>query len=418
MGVVAPNANTLGEFELALRKGRSGIHHCDRMRDLNFSCQVAGIPEGIDELAASYFAEHQLLSMDTIQRYVGIAATDAWQDAGLPLPDSRDGQDEKVDWDTGAVVGTGIGGLEVMTRVRHLIDAGKVRRLGSSIVEQAMASGVSARVGGLFNLGNQVTTNSSACTSGTEAIIQAAQRIQSGSAIRMITGGAEDANPYVWAGFDAMRVLARGYNDAPSKASRPLSASTAGFVPGAGAGILILEKLETALDRGASIYGELLGGYVNSGGQCGGGSMTAPNPEGVVRCIRGALLDAGVQGQEIDAINGHFTATYADPREVAGWAHALERTPDDFPALTATKSMIGHALGAAGAIECVASLLMLKRGFLHPCLNAEELHPEIEPYASSIPRQAIEEAELRTIIKAGFGFGDVNGCVVFRKWND
>jgi 3-oxoacyl-(acyl-carrier-protein) synthase len=298
------------------------------------------------------------------------------------------------------------------------VDQKKVKRLGSTAVEQVMASGISARVSGLLALGNQVTTNSSACSTGTEALAIGAARIRAGLAQRMLCGGAEGASHYIWAGFDAMRVLARGFNEEPEKASRPLSASAAGFIPGSGAGVLLLESLSSARARGARIHAELLGSAVNCGGHRGGGSMTAPNPESVRRCIRAALADARTAAGEIDVINGHLTATAADPLEVASWAAALERGPAAFPAITSTKSMIGHALGAAGAIESVATVLMLTRGFVHPSINCEDVHPEVAAFAASIPHAVREAPGLRTAIKAGFGFGDVNACVVFRKWED
>jgi 3-oxoacyl-(acyl-carrier-protein) synthase len=211
-------------------------------------------------------------------------------------------------------------------------------------------------------------------------------------------------------------VICRKFNDRPESASRPMSATACGFVPGSGGAILLLEELESARERGARIYAEVLGGMVNCGGHRMGGSITAPNPEGVRRCIQGALADARIDPREIDAINGHLTATYADPVEVKNWSAALGRGPEDFPFINSTKSMIGHCLGAAGAIECVAAVLQIYRGFIHPSLNCEDLHPEISPFARSIPQTAIEFPDLKIIAKAGFGFGDVNSCLIFRKW--
>jgi 3-oxoacyl-(acyl-carrier-protein) synthase len=138
----------------------------------------------------------------------------------------------------------------------------------------------------------------------------------------------------------------------------------------------------------------------------------------VVRCIRAALADAEVDASEVGAINGHLTATGADPKEVASWAKALGAGPGALPPITATKSMIGHALGAAGAIESVASVLMVERGFVHPSINCEDVHPEIEAHAGSIPHELREVPDLDVVIKAGFGFGDVNACLVFRKWRE
>jgi len=416
VGVLAPNGNGVRDFELALRKGLSGIRLDEKMVEFGFGSHVAGVPQGIDELAESYFSQDLLLAMNSGHRCAAIAGVDAWTDAGFERPDP---DDDRVDWDTGAVLGTGIGGMDTIANaVVPMTNAKKVRRLGSVAVEQVMSSGVSARLSGILALGNQVTTNSSACSTGSEAISMGAERIRHGLAERMLCGGAEGASHYIWAGFDAMRVLCRRFNDAPERASRPMSATAAGFVPSAGAGVLMLESLESAQERGARILAEVAGSAVGCGGQRGGGSMTAPNPEGVSRCIQAALADARVAPEEVGAINGHLTATGADPKEVQSWAAALGCSPSDLPPITSTKSMIGHALGAAGGIESVACVLMLRGGFVHPSINCEDVHPEIEPYAASIPHVALQTPDLQVVVKAGFGFGDVNACLVFRKWNE
>jgi 3-oxoacyl-(acyl-carrier-protein) synthase len=303
-------------------------------------------------------------------------------------------------------------------RVVPLVNDNKVKRLGSTSVEQVMASGLSARVSGILALGNQVTTNSSACATGAEAIAMGAQRIRAGLAERMLCGGAEVPTPYNWAGFDAMRVLNRKHNHAPEAASRPMSASAGGFIPGAGAGALVVESLDAARARGARIHAELLGEATNCGGHRGGGSMTAPNPEGVRRCIQLAVADAGIAPSEVDLISGHLTATGADPREIASWSAALGRGPERFPWVTSTKSLVGHTLGAAGAIESVAAVLMLRGGYVHGSKNCEDVHPEIAAFAASIPHETRALPGLRTIMKAGFGFGDVNAALVLRKWSE
>ncbi len=414
MGVVASNANGLSDFELALRKGRSGIRHVEEMAASKFACTVGGVPQGVDELVESSFDEDELLVMNMSHRYASLAALEAWMDAGLERP-ARDS--DQVNWDTGAIIGTGVGGMDTTAeKVIPLTNAGKVRRMGSAAVEQVMASGISARISGQLALGNQVTTNSSACSTGTEAIAMGLERIRHGGAQRMLCGGSEAASHYIWAGFDAMRVLNRNSNSEPEKASRPMSASAGGFVPGAGAGVLLLESEESARNRGATIHAEVLGQSVNCGGHRMGGSMTAPNPESVRRCIAGALADADLATGEVDAINGHLTATGADPKEVASWAAALGSAPGELPPITSTKSMLGHALGAAGALESVASVLMLREGFVHPSINCEDVHPEIEAHAASIPHEIREMPEMKVLIKAGFGFGDVNACLVFSKW--
>lgn len=414
LGVVAPNGNGVADFELALRKGQSGLKHQESMVEAKFGCTVAGTPVGVDALCEETFSGELLMAMNMNHRYASLAAVEAWLDAGLARPPA---DSDEVDWDTGAILGTGIGGMDTIAeKVIPLTNAGKLRRMGSVCVEQVMASGISARLSGLLALGNQVTTNSSACSTGTEALAMGMERIRAGLAERMICGGAEAASHYIWSGFDAMRVLNRGSNDEPEKASRPLSASAGGFIPGAGAGVVVLESLESAQARGAHIHAELAGGAVNCGGHRMGGSMTAPNPESVRRCIRAALADADVAPDQVDVINGHLTATGADPREIESWAAALERGPGGLPTITATKGMIGHALGAAGGIESIASILMVERGFAHPCINCEDVHPEIEAHADSIPHAAVELPDLDVLIKSGFGFGDVNACLVFRRY--
>lgn len=415
MGVAAPNAHGLENYEKALREGASGIRFVPQLQELGFGCQIAGIPENFDEIRKRYFDREKLLSLNDNIGYASVSAVDAWKDAGFDLQDD----DDTVDWDTGVIAGSGINGMDTIANtVVPLVNEGRVRRMGSRVVEQVMASGTSARISGLIGAGNQVTSNSSACSTGNEAIIDAMWRIRNGLAKRMVAGGSEGASPYIWGGFDAMRVLSRKFNENPAAGSRPLSATACGFVPGSGGAMLVLEDMETALARGARIYAEILGGHVNCGGQRMGGSMTAPNPEGVKRCIRAAIADAEIDPAQVDAINGHLTATYADPYEVKNWAEALERTPETFPYIQSTKSLIGHCLGAAGALECVAVVLELCKGFLHPSVNSEDVHPDIEPFAHNIPQTCKEFPEMKIIAKAGFGFGDVNSCIIFRKWEE
>lgn len=413
LGVVAPNAVGVSNFSEALKRGISGIKFFQKLKDLNFSCQIGGIPEIPEELKKQYFTDLQLRGFNSSGILYGcIAGIDAWKDAGLPTPNN-----EHYDADTGLIFGTGTSGVEKFREAIYLLDQKEVRRLGSTVVVQTMASGVSAYLSGMLGLGNQVTTNSSACSTGTEAIIMGYERIKAGKAKRMLVGSCSDHGPYVWGGFDAMRVCTYKYNQEPEKGSRPLSASASGFVPGSGAGALMLEDLESALARNAQIYAEVLGGEVNSGGQRHGGTLTAPNAEAVQRCIVDALKNSGVDAALVDAINGHLTATSKDALEIENWSKALNRKGADFPYVQATKSMIGHCLAAAGAIECVAAVLQLKEQFLAPNINCEDLHPDIQTLVDSekIPMQ-FQSQELNVIAKASFGFGDVNACVLFKRY--
>ena len=415
MGVVAPNGHGLTAYEQALRQGISGIRHHAHLAEHKFACQVGGIPEDMDDIKNNYLPEETLMAMNDAMVFGAVAAMDCWRDAKLPDIDLDRG--DEVDWDTGAIIGTGISGLDTIgEKLVPLTNAGRVRRLGSTMVEQVMASSSSANIGGILGIGGQVTTNSSACTTGTEAIANGYHTIQEGRSKRVMVGGTEGASLYSWAGFDAMRVLSRSYNDNPTLASRPMSATAAGFVPGSGAGMLMLESLSSAEARGAYIYAEVLGVDVNCGGQRNGGSTTFPNPVGVQRCIQTALNRAGISGSDVDLINGHLTATMADPYEVLNWQHGLNVAPENLPLINSTKSMVGHALGAAGGLECVASVLQLDKGFVHGSLNCEDIHPDLMPFKNSIV-QATQASDAQVLAKASFGFGDVNACVVFKKFN-
>ena len=415
LGVVSPNGVGLTAFTHAIKNGISGIKHDSELERLQFSCQIAGKPDVSNELALQYFSELELRNFNSSGILYGvIAGIDAWKDADLTLEIK-----EEPDWDSGTIFGTGTSGIEKFRESIYKIDDFQTRRLGSTAVAQTMNSGVSAYLGGKLGLGNQVSTNSSACTTGTESILMAYERIKSGQAKRILAGSTSDSGPYIWGGFDAMKVCTFKHNEAPEQGSRPMSVSASGFVPSSGAGALVLEDLETALGRGARIYAEVLGGNINSGGQRGLGTMTAPNPTAVQKCIKSAVANAGIVANDIDAINGHLTATSKDSLEIQNWSEALGRSGIDFPYINSLKSLVGHCLSGAGSIESVASVLQLHHGFIFPNINCADLHPEITALIdqSRIPQQLIEK-ELNIIVKASFGFGDVNGCVVFKKFKD
>lgn len=413
LGVVSPNGIGLPAFTEAIMNGVSGIKHDPELERLQFSCQIAGKPHLTDEMIAGYLTELERRNFNSSGILYGImAGMDAWRDAGLsPAPN------DEPDWDSGTIFGTGTSGVEKFREAIYKIDDLQVRKLGSSAVSQTMASGVSAYLAGKIGLGNQVSSNSSACATGTESILMAYDRIKSGQATRMLAGSTSDSGPYIWAGFDAMKVCTFKHNHDPENGSRPMSASASGFVPGSGAAAMVLESLESAVNRGANIYAEVLGGHLNAGGQRGTGSMTAPNSMAVQRCIRIAMAQSGIRSDQIDAINGHLTATAKDALEIQNWAAALDRSGLDFPMINSLKSMTGHCLSASGSIECVASVLQLKHGFIFPSINCEDLHPEISKIVdgNSVSKHIIYK-NIDILAKASFGFGDVNACVIFKKY--
>ena len=413
MGVVAPNAVGLKNFLQAIRQGKSGITFHQRLQDLKFSCCIGGVPSISEEMKSRYLTSLQLRGFDSSGILYGcIAGVDAWKDAGLKID-----KNSAVDYDSGMVYGAAISGTEKFRDAIYNIDDQKVKRLGSTVVVQTMASGISAYLGGILGLGNQVTTNSSACTTGTEALLMGFERVKSGKASRMLVGSCSDDGAYIWGAFDALRVMTYKHNNTPEQGSKPMSVDASGFVPGSGAGALVLESLETALKRKATIYAEVLGGNINSGGQRNGGTLTAPNPDAVQRCIVDAINDANIKSSEIDAINGHLTATAKDPLEIENWTKALDRKGKEFPIINSLKSMIGHCLAASGSIENVATVLQLKHQFIFPNINCSKVHPEILNLIAKekIPTKLLKK-KLNVIAKASFGFGDVNGCIIFKRY--
>ena len=414
LGVVAPNGVGIDEFTKAIKKGSSGIAFHQSLKDNGFSCCIGGIPKVTEDKKLEYLTPLQLRGFNSTSILYGcMAGIDAWRDAGFDVNEKSE-----LDYGSGLIFGTGISGIEKLREAIYKIDDQKVRRLGSTTVLQTMASGISAYLAGILGLGNQVTTNSSACTTGTEALLIGFERIKNGKAKRMLVGSSSDSSLYTWGGFDAMKVMSYKHNESPQKGSRPMSETASGFVPGSGSGALVLESLESALERKAKIYAEVLGGNINSGGQRNGGTLTAPNSQAVQKCIKNAIIDAGVSSNEIDLINGHLTATSKDALEIENWTKALQRKGDNFPHINSLKSMIGHCLSAAGAIESVASVIQLKEQFIFPNINCEDIHPEISKMIAKdkIPQKLVKK-EINIIAKASFGFGDVNACVILKKYS-
>ena len=412
IGVVSPNGVGVPAFLNAIQNGISGIKFMPLYQELNFSCQVAGKPEFEWDNLKKYISEVTFHGLKGTNIGYGItAALDAWADAGFEY------DTDEPRWDTGCIFGNSVADTEAMKNVIIRVDNKEARKLGSRVVEQAMNSGVTSYIAGRLGLGGMITTNSSACATGTQAILMGYDYIKHGSAKRMLVGSSEYVDPYVYGAFDSMRVLSRKFNDRPEQASRPMSATAGGFVPGSGAAALILEDLDYALERGANIYAEILGGSSNSGGQRGGGSMTAPNPAGVIKSIEDAIISSHIHPDEIDLVSGHLTATMADKQEVQTWSTALKRSGKDFPLINSLKSMIGHCLSAAGSIESVAAILQIKHNFAHPNINLDDPNPGITEIIDleCIPNIKVNK-DINILAKANFGFGDVNTCLIFSKY--
>ncbi|MEM8938479.1 MAG: beta-ketoacyl-[acyl-carrier-protein] synthase family protein [Bacteroidota bacterium] len=415
IGVVASNAIGVKNFHQALKEGKSGIKKWDELEKLNLRCQIGGAPDldsiNLYDYLPKLFAQ-KITNKGII--YGCLAGLEAWKDAGLEL------NEDEVDYSSGLILGAGDLSFDSWINREYPaypIDRGESRRLGSRTISESMNSGASAYLNNLLGLGSRIQSNSSACITGSEAVLSGFEYLQMGRAERMLCGSTEGDGRYIWAAFDAMRVLCSDSNENPTFGSRPMSATSSGFVPSGGSGALVLETLTSAEKRGAKIYAEVLGGHMNSGGQRGTGTMTAPSSKAVVRCIKTAIKEANIDPNDIDLISGHLTSTKGDSIEIKNWVKALERKGKDFPYINSPKSMIGHSVAGAGSVELVACVLQLENNFIHASLNTEEIHPEIlsEIFGGRIPQSCLE-SEIKTIIKANFGFGDLNCAIVLKKF--
>lgn len=416
LGVISPNAIGVSKFEKAIRDGKSGIRFYPNLKELNFRCQVGGIPPISEKEKEAFIKKFDLRGLKSSGILYGcMAATEAWKDAKLGIPS----HDLNPDWNAGCIFGTGSNGIEATHYGLAYRDIyGDMTKSDPTIALQSMNSGVSSYISGILGLGNHVTTNASACNTGTEAILDAFYKIKFGRAERMLVGSSESDSPYVWGPFDSMFATAQGFNNKPTKASRPMDKDAAGFVPSSGAGALVVESLDSAIKRKAKIYAEVLGGSINSGGQRGKGTMTIGNVNGMVHCIKNGLQACKLKPSDIDLISGHLSSTIGDINEIQSWVKALKRENDNFPFINSMKSMIGHCLSASGSIESIAAILQLYHGFVHPSINADKLHPEIGKLIGrkKVPLKTIDGINLNIVAKISFGFGDVNSCLILKKW--
>lgn len=410
MGIISPNALGLDEFERSIKNGVSGIELIPELKELGLKCQVAGIPNDVIAYSENKIPQYMRTKIQSsVLLYGVLAGLEAWEDAGLKI-------NENVDWEGGVIMGLQTVDGNFAKEVIDKIYNEGIRKLNGRMAEQSITSSLSSYLSGYLGLGNCSISNSSACATGTESIYMAYQKIKNGNAKRILAGSSESCSPFIWSTLDRVRVLNSSSNEKPTAASKPMSADAAGIVPACGAGALVLENLTSAIDRGATIYAEIIGGANNCGGQREGGSMTNPNPEGIKRCIQSAITDAEISPSQIDLISGHLTGTHADSIEIKAWS-TFYKNAEQFPYINALKSMIGHSLGAAGSIESIASVLQLYNGFVHPTLNCDKIHPEVEKFVNKDRiLSAVKNECLSHVAKANFGFGDVNTCIIYKKY--
>ena len=397
LGIVSSIGNNKQEVTEALRQGRSGIQFEQEYADLGFRSHVDG-PVGLDP--------DELIDRK-VRRFMGdgaafnyIAMQQAIEDAGLEQTDVSSPR-------TGLIMGSGGASTENQLLATDTLRAKGIRRVGPYMVPRTMSSTNSACLATPFKIKGVNYSISSACSTSAHCIGNASELIQFGKQDMVFAGGGEEVHWTLTLLFDAMGALSSKYNDAPQSASRAYDASRDGFVISGGGGVLVLEELEHAKARGAKIYAEVVGYGATSDGY----DMVQPSGEGAVRCMQQAL--EGVEGS-IDYINAHGTSTpVGDVRELQA---VREVFGADAPPISSTKSLTGHALGAAGVNEAIYSLLMMHEGFIAASANIEQLDPEAEGYP--IVRERRDGVSLERVMSNSFGFGGTNACLVFQRYGD
>jgi 3-oxoacyl-[acyl-carrier-protein] synthase II len=402
MGVVSPIGNTVESFWQNLRDGKSGIGPITKFDVTGFDAKIAGELKGFDP--EDYIERKEARRMDEYVQYAVAATRMAIQDAGLDL--DREDRDR-----IGVVLGSGVGGIWTFERQHtNLVEKGP-GRISPFFIPMMIADMAPGMVSILYGLKGPNYTTVSACSSGAHGIGDAYRILQRGEADVMVTGGTEASiSPMAVGGFSNMKALSVR-NDEPERASRPFDAQRDGFVLGEGAGVIILETLDHARARGARIYAEVAGYAATADAY----HMTAPHEtgEGAIRSMKLALKDAGLRPDDIDYINAHGTATpIGDRIETA----AIKTAFGDYAyrlAISSTKSLIGHLLGASGGVEFIATVLSIVHDTVHPTINYEYPDPACD--LDYVPNTA-RRREVRAALTNSFGFGGHNVTLVVRKY--
>jgi 3-oxoacyl-[acyl-carrier-protein] synthase-1 len=395
IGIVSSIGNNAQEVLASLREAKSGIVAADDYAKLGFRCQVHGAPT---------------IDLDTavdrrVRRFMGDGAAWNWvamqqaiSDAGLEEADVKNDR-------TGIIMGSGGPSTRTIVGAADTTRERGPKRVGPFAVPASMSSTNSATLAVPFGIRGVNYSISSACATSTHCIGNSAELIQWGKQDVMFAGGGEELDWTLSVLFDAMGAMSSGYNDTPAISSRAYDKNRDGFVIAGGAGVVVLEELEHARARGAKIYCEVVGYGATSDGH----DMVQPSGEGAVRCMKQALSTVN---EKVDYINPHATSTpIGDIKEIEA-IRAVFGT--DIPPISATKSLTGHSLGAAGAQEAIYTILMMKNGFICESANIQELDPEFADIP--IARERIDNVDLNVVMSNSFGFGGTNGTLVFQRY--
>ncbi len=403
MGTINPLGNDVASFWEGLVAGRSGAGPITAHDVSDQEVRIAAQVKGFDPVAI--FGAKQARRADPFCQFALFAADEAVADAGLTF-DNSDSNPH-----AGIIIGTGIGGITTLLSNYDTFRERGPKRVSALMVPMMMPNAAAGELAIRYGLHGMAVSVASACATGTNAIGEGAELIRQGGAEIMICGGSESVmHPITFAALSNMGAVSRR-NDEPERASRPFDADRDGFLVGEGAGVLILESLEHAQRRGAHIYAEVIGyGY-----SCDAFHITAPDEEGTGAALsmQNALDDAGLAPDEIDYINAHGTSTPLNDRtETQAIRQVFGARAYSVP-ISSTKSMIGHLMGAAGAVEAIACVKTLETGVIHPTINYETPDPDCD--LDYVPNQS-RKANPRTALSNSFGFGGHNATLILRRW--
>jgi 3-oxoacyl-[acyl-carrier-protein] synthase II len=407
LGALTPIGNNINEYWNGLVEGKSGCAGITSFDPANFKTQFACEIKDFDPL--KHFDRKEARKLDKFAQYALVSSDEAIADAGIDL--------DAVDkFRVGVIWGAGIGGIQTFQdEVVNFAQGNGTPRFNPFFIPKMIADIAPGNISIKHGFMGPNYTTVSACASSANAMIDALNYIRLGHCDVIITGGSEAAVTEAgMGGFNAMHALSTR-NDDPQSASRPFDANRDGFVLGEGAGALVLEELEHAKARGARIYAEVIGGGMSSDAY----HMTAPHPDGVgvKRVMENCLRDAGIDASKVDAINTHGTSTpLGDVAELKAISQVFGQHAEKIN-INSTKSMTGHLLGAAGAIEAIASILSMEHSVVPPTINHETVDENIDPSLNLTLNKA-QEREVNVAMSNTFGFGGHNACVLFRKLNE
>ncbi len=402
MGVVHSLGFGVDSFWNSIKEGKSGISLLTKFDTTNYEAKVAAAINGFEP--TDYIDKKEAKRMDIFTQYAMAAARMAMETSGLDM--------EKEDsFRAGVIIGSGVGGIQTLEDQHQILSTKGPGRVSPFFITSMIANMAAGRIAIEYNLQGFNECVVTACASGNNAIGDAFKVIQRGDADIMFTGGAESAiTPLSFAGFCSNKALST--NPDPATACRPFDRDRDGFVMGEGAGVLILEELEHAKQRGALILGEVVG----YGCTCDGYHITAPHPEGIggIKSMQFAIADAGIQPQDIGYINAHGTST---PLNDVGETNVIKQVFGEHAyklAVSSTKSMTGHLLGAAGAIEAIITAMALKDGLLPPTINLVNPDPECDlDYVANRGRPA----QIEYALSNALGFGGHNAAIILKKYS-